>query len=111
MRLERGERLRAIYRPNNHGPVNPDPRGFIEQFQTIAKALEVFEQRILNGSSRFYEAGVFKSPQIRDWPGADETGYLDVWVETPRPGEEPMPPDCFWQRWTWVDGAVQRDNF
>lgn len=112
-RLERGERLRAIYYANGHRTHLADPSESVEEFRSITRALDVFADRMQNRRSLFYAAGKFGPPEPRHWPDGDETGFMDVWITSvqEQKGERPDVPDEVWQRWTWADGRVQRENY
>jgi hypothetical protein len=110
-RMAPGERLFAIFHENDHGPGLADPRGEIEEFRSVAKALETYERRVTTGRSAFYQARTFGPPQSRVWISYDETAFMDVWVEVPERGQEMAMPDCPWQRWTYDGRFVVRENF
>lgn len=113
VKMERGQRLRAVFHQNGHGPGgSPDPT--IEEFQSIPRALDEFGERARFGRGMVREAGKFGPPEPTHWPDADDTAFMDVWVVdmAEEKGHPPGVPGNLWQRWTWGDdGQVQRDNF
>lgn len=116
MKLPPGHRLRAIFRPNNHGPGFADPSEQIEEFQSIARALAQFGERARFQRGLFYAAGKVGPPEPMHWPDGDETAEMEVWVvrtgEGEGKGEKPSVPDGIWQRWTWgEDGQIHRETF
>jgi len=113
MKLERGQRLRLIYHPNNHGPGgSTDPT--IEEFQSIGRALDEFGQRVRSQRGMVRQAGKFGPPEPTHWPDGNDTAFMEVWIVNSADvkGEAPSVPEDVWQRWTWADdGQVWRQDF
>lgn len=111
LKLAEGEVLRGIYRPNDHGPVSPYPDG-VEQFPSVRAAEDALYSRTRTQESPVYYIG--EEPTWGQWPDADRTGYLDVWVARPDPDEDPADviPGDYDQRWhSHTNGGTRRENF
>jgi hypothetical protein len=110
MELAPGQRLRAVYHQNNHGPQGAiEPT--IEEFQSITRALDEFAGRARFQRGLVREAGRLGPPEPTHWPDGDDTAFMDVWLVDPADDQEPGIPDAPWQRWTWGDdGQIHRQD-